>query len=617
MTSQHVAGPTHAAAGLACDAVVAVCRRVRRDDRSSPVARALARAVHQHAVLTYVRSCSAAGANLTFADCKHELAERNWLDILPSLQRITASVLPGFESCTAARILSSIADEMRVVARDTDASRTLNAIWRDVFACYSGHLIQWLNFGTVHDASGDFFVCRNVDSSSVSENAGMPPGHTFRIAYDRLPNFVSREIADSIYFAGQVVNCILRFDVDCTSIEPTRELPASPGAEEEKLPIVLEGSILGSRKGGARCVEATILEMQRNGASVGLSVEAASLLWREAASSRMSRLMPHSSIGLYLRSLRDFLLLGNEQFWRSFFSQLHTMRHILEIDAGALDVAAAERCIEHIVDTALADCNSSSQIPCILHFTVEADGQLSPYFDLPFPASAVIASTAGKYNQIFAVTFGVRGVVHSLERCYRSIAQVLRRRLSRASASSADRCTSDRRRTLIKQCALLRMRMSRFMQAFDDYLQVDVFETGFLSLMEQIGNAGDTSSTPSVPFDDIASAHTGVMERWLLESFADSDALLRRLHALFDACYGLCDYTESIIDGTIESALQGHRCEAAFNRNIELLVRMLSGLQGRIGGSKVGVLLMKIDWDSFYLDSVYSNGCGRQIFAHN
>lgn len=614
----HVAGPSHAAAGLACERIVALCCRIRRDDRSSPLAHALARAVHEHAVLPFARSCSAGAADLSLIDSNHELAERNWLDLLPSLHRVITIATTCAESRTAARILSCLADEMRVLPRDIDASIILNAIWRDVFASFSGHLAQWLNFGTVHDASGEFFICRNVDFPATGQ-AGIPPGHTFRIAYDRLPTFVSREVADSIFFAGQVMNCILRFDVDCVANEPAREVSESIGIAVDPLPgRRWDERIPADQKNGSSCVEAAILEMRRNGANIGLSVEAASLVWRKAASSRMSRLMPHSSIDLYLHALREYFLLGNEQFWRSFFSQLHTMRNVLKADVGALDIDAAERCIEHIVDTALADSHCNSLVPCILRFDVETDGQLSPYFDVPFPASAVIASTSGKYSQVFSVAFGVRGVVHSLERCYRSITQALRPRPGCASRVCAKLCSmSDKQRIRIQQCALLRMRMSRFMQAFDDYLQVDVFETGFLSLLEHIGDVGDVNFTPAVPFDNIANAHAGVMNRWLLESFADMDAVQRRLHALFDACYGLCGYTESIIDGSTDSSLQGHRHEAAFDRNVELLVCMLSSLQGRIGGSKVGVLLMKVDWDSFYQDCRGGARRSRQIFAES
>lgn len=618
LPSPHFAGPSHAAAGLACDRIIALCCRVRRDDRSSPVARALARAVHEHAVLPYLRSCSAAAADLSFVDSDHELAERTWLELLPSLQRVTVVATPGSDSRVAARILSCIAEEMTVIPQGIDASTVLNAIWRDVFATYSGHVAQWLNFGTVHDASCDFFVCRNSDSTAVVQ-AGMPPGHTFRIAYDRLPSFISREVADSIFFAGQVVNCILRFGVDSVSEEPTREAPESSGVELDPLPFPrCDERFPVSPESGASLVETAILEMRKNGANIGLSVQAASLVWRKAASSRMSCLMPHSSIDLYLRALREYFLLGNEPFWRSFFSQLHTTRHLLTADAGTLDSAAAERCIEHIVDTSLADSSGSSFVPCILRFDVEADGQLTPYFDVPFPASAVIASSSSKYSQIFGVSFGVRSVVHALERCYRSIAHSFRRRHGGASRTSPKQCPmSDMQTIRIQQCALLRMRMSRFMQAFDDYLQVDVFEAGFLSLLEQIGDLGNTDPTLAVPFDHIVNAHACVLDRWLLESFADMDAIQRRLHALFDACYGLCGYTEDVIDGRTDSSPQGYRHEAAFDRNAALLVRMLSSLQGRIGASKVGVLLMKVDWDSFYHDCPGSARTSRHIFAQS
>lgn len=604
--SRHVAGPTHTTAGILCESIVAECRRIRRDEAQSPVAHALARAVHYHAVLPFIRSTSAAAADLSCVHDKHENAESSWLDIGSSLQRVVASTSTPSQICTAANVLSCIADEMKILRRATHTSHILNAIWQDVFASYSVHLRQWLNSGTVLDASSDFFICRNVDSAADGLS-GMPPGHTFCIAYQRLPSFVTHEIAESIFFAGHVVNCFLRFDIDV-------HLTALPAKVDSDVHRRSKGDY--DACGRRSCVDTAIHHIAGSGADVGLSVEAASIMWRSAASARMSRLMPHSSITKYLRSLREYLLLGSEQFWRAFFSHLRSMRHLLQSDMKQVEVNAAEQSLEHIVDVALADTSSNSEIPCILRFAVESDGQLSPCFDLPFPASAVITNTAGKYSQAFSVAFGVRGVVYALEQCYRSIVEALRRPVScDEELPNSDRTYQDQR-FFIQKCALLRMRMSRFMQAFDDYLQVDVFETGFQWLLNQLERAEDTRGSCLVTFDAIVAAHTSTMDRWLLESFADSDAIQRRLKALFETCFGLCELTDSIISGKRMSSHQGYRLEAAFDRNAELLIRMFAGLQGRIGSSKVSILLMKTDWDSFY-QNFREGDALRQIFAQD
>jgi Gamma tubulin complex component C-terminal len=613
MSPGHIAGPRHDHARLVCDIIVANCRRIRRDEGQSPVAHALARAIQCHSTLPFQRSCSAAEADVSLAHAEHEEAERNWLESVPSLQCALATTFAAGTSSTAASILSCISSELNMLQRNSHASRTLAAIWQDVYSSYSGHLLQWLNCGTVHDASGDFFIYRNADETQTGLT-GMPGGHSFSIAWKRLPNFISRENAERIFFAGHVANCILRFDVDCghraldSDLSHVSSSTAISDADEVAEAVFRVGN-------GGRQASVTASHLALRGAEVDIAFEAASMLWRNTASMRMSRLLPQSSIGMYLRSLREYLLLGNEQFWRSFFVQLRSVRHMLRAEMTPSDINAAERALEHAIDLALTETSSSASVPCILRFVVETSGQLSPYFDIPFPASAIIAQSAAKYSQAFAVAFGIRGVVLELELCYGSIVAALR---LPASSSWPGSGLSPEQRGMLHRCALLRMRMSRFMQALDDYLQVDVFETVFRSLRGHLESTGNSTRSREILFDDVVVAHNYAVDRWLTESFVDSDAIQRRLDALWEACLSLCQFTNYVVSGHSVSSHEGHLLEATFDRNAELLIRLLSSLQGRIGSAKVSSLLLRLDWDSYFRD--FRDGIGpssRQIFAQD
>jgi hypothetical protein len=610
MPSRHAAGPAHDRAGEFCVRVGAACRHVRRDGSASPLAHALARAVQHHALSPYMRSCAAAAADPSRADARHEKVEGDWLELTPSLDRLVSAASGARETASAAAVLSCIAAELHGVPRGSHASGVINALWRDVFAAYAAHLTQWLEGGTVHDAAGDFFICRDVDGAREAR-PGMPPGHTFYVDLDRLPSFVTPDIAGRVFFAGHIVNCIQRFDV---KLAPSEGEACRAADESQTSRTLHEVNGTVARTGSLR--RTAIQRMVDDGRSVGLSLEAASLFWRDAASRRLSQLMPFSSLETYLCALREYLLLGNERFWRSFFAQLRGVRHVFHADMTGTEVDAAERCLERFVETSLADADADSGVPCILRVAVGSDGQLRPHFDVPFPASAVIANSAAKYSQAFAVAFGVRRVVHELEQCYSSILAATRVLVRARGGLQHVTSTPPARRTLLRRCTLLRMRMSRFMQAFDDYLQADVFETGFRPLRKRVRRAGDAAGDAASPsssdLDDIVAAHTATVDGWVSQSLARSEAVQRRLDEICESCLGLCQFVERVVEGTADDEdRHGGRLELAFEQNAHLLVRVVSSLQGRVGSATVSALLLRLDWDCFYQED---RGDARCVF---
>lgn len=604
MPLPHPGGPKYSDAGHSCALLVQSCRRLRRNASAPAVVHALARGVQQHALVPLEYSCADAISNPSFANRKNELVESMLVDLLPSLG-ILIAVAESNSSCISAAVLSCAAEQFYRVQRGSPAIAVITSIWRDVFAAYSIHIRQWLQDGTVHDGSNDFFICRDPTGVHAS-NPGMPPGHAFYVAYDRLPSFVSRASADRIFFAGNVVNCIKRYGHQLHEREKSSRAPLRPPTDHESALLL-----------------ATFKRMTANGSSICLALEAGSIAWRNSASLRMSRLISEAGVERYIRALRGYLLLGNELFWRSFFDRLRPVRHMMRSEMSKEEVEAANRSLLHIVESSLGDTDTDARIPCILTLSVGQDGLLAPSFEIPFPASAIIAPSAGSYSEVFSVIFAVRRVALELERCYAILASELKK-LGRSSACRDADADADAdvdadvdvdvdiaRQQFLRKCVLLRMRMGRFIQAFDDYLQADVFETSYRVLLREVGDAFARGG--ALLFDQIVGLHAHAVCAWVSQSLAGVNPVQRRLDAICECCLSLCELVSGVVEGRdVMDWREGGRIESIFDQNADLLLRVVSCLQGKAGSTKVSSLLLRLDWYRRFLGENSESRCRQE-----
>jgi Gamma tubulin complex component C-terminal len=634
-------GPRAERAYNICATVSANCRIIRRSPESKPVSRAVSRAIFDCAVHPFHVACATALGGREHPGFQSNVD--NWLDLAPILCELTSAAMP---SCALSHsIISRIAADFHRVQLCSHAERVLLSVWHDTFSIYSRPLSVWLNTGSLHDVTGEFFIVASDSTPPLAPPSpfrrasdpfnNAPQNITYSVNRDRLPSFISPAVADRVLFAGQVVKCFYAM------LNISRDADAGHDEAAKRLSAAATKAASVAEFASADLID----RMVSSGRSIELVFEAASVIWHDHAAARLTALMPAGHVDTHLSALRGFLLLGNELFWRLFFTRLRAARHMLHVNMKDADVEAANRALEHIIDSCVADdsdplpsrCSDASghkaQQPCILRLTTTGDGALMPSFDIPFPASAVVGDTSAMYRQVFSVAFGVRRVVLELEQCYAGIASTWRLRHQQAFSEGKDRAEVGLEEEVLRKCSLLRMRMTGFMQAFDDYLQIDVFESGFKTVMaavakmEDIDGRGvitdgdDRSLFPRIcpsalsartGFSDVVAAHTAAMDGWLTHSLASTDAIQRRLDGVCSACLRLCEISEDAICGRLPLALAlvaGCRIEAAYMQNASLLVRVVSSVQGRLGTSLIGVLLSRVDAGGFYRDE----GAGMEL----
>lgn len=603
MPPTHPAGPLYDSADVFCDAAVVRCRALRRDPSFSPTARSIARAIQHHALADFLKARAEVAVDPSLAKAvRFAQVGSDWVGIVPHIARILASAddcQHGQAPTPAAKILTALVTETHLAPPNSSAARVLGALWSETAAPYLLHLSSWLEHGTVHDASGDFFIHRDVDA--VVE-AGKPPGHAFIVDHSRLPDFVTAESAHRIFFAGNVVNCIKRFGVsaDTEAGLPGRGLTPQP----EALPMAVRPDAVEYALRMPADADLVRRMMERDGAAnVDLAMEAASRVWREASAARLSRLLPFSSLAPYLCALREYLLLGNGLFWSVFFAKFRDFSVCLHSGMTQAEVEAAERGLEYVIQSSLADVESPLGAPCVLQMAVSDDGAVVPCFELPFPVSAVVADCVERYQMTSAVAFGTRRVVLELEHCYSLLAAALRSNGSGSLKSVGGRARplKSRTRTILKRCLMLRMRQSRFMQAFDDYLQVDVYESGFKPLLALTQKrVAPDSKSKGTEFDDIRAAHLQAVAGWVSQSLASSPSVKARLDAICGTCMELCEIVRRLLDDPGQGddwRLDG--LEASFKQNARLFVLLVGGggMQNKMGNARVASLLWRCDWD--------------------
>jgi Gamma tubulin complex component C-terminal len=631
MTSVDNDVPRVTRARTLCTKVAATCHIIRRDPISSAVARACARAIYVRAVHPFQASCA---AEATCATSAHfHICVNEWLDLSPVLCELTTAA--ASKQVSSHSLMSHMASDFHRVPRNSQADRVFTAIWRDSLSAYSYPLQQWLLSGSLHGNPQDFFIVTTASvvaascTSVYSHSSPLSPSpcfdtelrhHTTHNAYfvdrNRLPSFISQAVADRILFVGRVSSFAISM------------------LEE---PTVVECSQRAIRKGYDTANDfAGLDDMATCGRQVELAFESASVMWRDVAAMRLTRLIPSKHLRAHLSALRCVLLLGNDLLWRIFVANLGSFRHLFHPGMTAAQMEVADRMLERIVDASVASNVGSISTDsrettgllqrqhCVLRLKSTTNGDLLPSIDLPFPSSAVVGNSEAKYRHVFAIAFGVRRAVLELNQCFAEI--LITWRSIWRDVDSQSPAQRRLKQEVLRKCSLLRTRMSGFVQAFDNYLQVDVFECGFQSVLRAVdlmdrgyfsgestsgSNGSATGSTKlravvTSGFSGAAEAHAAAIDSWVSQSLAGTDALRQRLSGVCVSCLELCEVCHDAISGhlPLQSSLEaGWRIENAFMLNAGLLVRVVSNLQGRIGSSHIGLLVSRLDPTGFYRQS--------------
>jgi hypothetical protein len=560
------------------------CRRIQRRRNASPLARALARSIHCHALAPYERCrASVHGNPALWVSGERSRVISAWADLAPVLHSVITrveEVLTGDERVAssggprtiAAIVFSSLEDGLRKLIPSSSARRTMQSVWADVLSVFAVHLDLWLERGLIFDDFGDFFITTSPPGPDSNTTTGERQAY---VEPGRLPSFISAENAELILRTG----CIVR------------------GTKGLTRPRLADVGRSDGRPSDLQVVPFVSKSMLENGLMMSLRVDAACATCKEWISRELSRVVPAFEVATVFRALRGYLLLGHEGVWRSFFAQFRTIRHLVRPQMTAAESGAVDGHLEKMVSSSIGDHDWGGGELLQFRLHVGKDGGVTASYTIPCPVNYMLRSSGrGGYGEIFATTFLVRHTAHELERCYLSIASVYRSKPFRGDRA---------RQAELKRFSLLRMRMSRFVQAYDDYLQMDVFESEFQSLMRRavakLDSDGSHIAAP-LPFDDMLGAHLKALDSWLVHSLASSAPIKRRLEAICEACLQFCHAVRDFLDGDSRCESRVQAIEADFLKNAHLFLRVLSSVHSRIGGAQISMLLMRLDFNSLYTE---------------
>lgn len=448
----------------------------------------------------------------------------------------------------------------------------LAAVWRDMLQPFRHHLFDWLVFAEVHDGEGQFFI----------------EGNEPHLVLDRLPKIVTTDVAERILQAGRARGGAIQLakGVSCLSVV-----------------------LLGDEEDWEKKLLKNFLE---DPVAAQLELDAASLRWRVAAAQRLSDLLPFHQIRRKVFLLRQYLLLGHASFWRSFFDELRAKALLLV--SGEMEEAerkSAENAITQILVATVAEYEVDEaegynvrQPPLVLQVT--STGGILPRFTLTFAESQIIATKSSVYCDVFSIAFNVRRVACELRAALANL-QWLDRRLRRArnfyGRQSATRC--------LVGVIELRRRMAIFVDGFEWYVQAEVLQPKFATLLGALDDYLEgKESRPSIssrkPFyDEILSLHEVLLDKVFAQCFVGHQQIDKRLTAIFAVCFSLCDFiTELTIEGLQQNDFSDtlHELETNFERNVSLLVRLLLHLQHGTADPGIPALLVRINFNRYVKD---------------
>lgn len=520
-------------------------------------------------------------------------------------------------SLPLAAVLDALLGCLHAEAHVDIACATIGAVWADVFSILAAHLGRWLRHGVVEDVAGEFFI--------ATGEADAPT-----VIVRNLPSFVTRDMAAMLVFTGSAARCAHLLSSPMTATWSSTTKPSSKScstAAVTNVTAAADATVLHIE------LEPTFDRVRRSPLSAALILEAACVRWRAQAAQHLSDVLPFEHVGMRVRHLRDFLLLGHAPFWRCVFDDMRAserlaLRNELSEEARQsaertlnrlLSVAAVETgdiLLAHFDNSENSECNTSA--PLVLY--VSRDCAVIPRFSLSLAESQVLSPRAAVYCDVFALTFTIRRTACELRAAFAHVF-VLERRIRDDWSRVGPRFTSKPLRTTGRQrstCVLvgameLRRRMMCFVESVEWYVQAEVIQPKFDKLLALLDNhqRGDfnnleVTSNPmrnQAFFDVVTTTHCTLMDDLFKQCFVSDDAINARLNAIVEVCLNLSQFLQN---ATVEAVLGRHfsnsiaNMNQQFTRNVALFMQLLSMYQKK-GESKVESLLFRLRYNLFGL----------------
>uniref|UniRef100_A0A667ZDP3 Gamma-tubulin complex component n=1 Tax=Myripristis murdjan TaxID=586833 RepID=A0A667ZDP3_9TELE len=185
-----------------------------------------------------------------------------------------------------------------------------------------------------------------------------------------------------------------------------------------------------------------------------------------------------------------------------------------------------------------------------------------------------------KYNVVFRYLLSVRRVQSELQHCW---ALQMQRKHLKSSQTDAVKWR-------------LRNHMAFLVDNLQYYLQVDVLESQFSQLLQQINSTRD--------FESIRLAHDHFLSNLLAQSFILLKPVFHCLNEILELCHNFCSLVSQNVAPLDErGTAQLDILVKGFSRQSFLLFKILSSVRNHQINSDLAQLLLRLDYNKYYTQS--------------
>ncbi|XP_061671747.1 gamma-tubulin complex component 4 isoform X2 [Syngnathoides biaculeatus] len=182
-----------------------------------------------------------------------------------------------------------------------------------------------------------------------------------------------------------------------------------------------------------------------------------------------------------------------------------------------------------------------------------------------------------KYNIVFRYLLSVRRVQSQLQHCW---ALQMQRKHLKSSQTDAIKWR-------------LRNHMAFLIDNLQYYLQVDVLESQFSQLLQQINSTRD--------FESIRLAHDHFLSNLLAQSFILLKPVFHCLNEILELCQNFCSLVcQSVASLDERGSAQLEILVTGFRRQSSLLFKILSSVRNHQINSDLAQLLLRLDYNKYY-----------------
>ncbi|XP_060709516.1 gamma-tubulin complex component 4 isoform X2 [Hemiscyllium ocellatum] len=301
-----------------------------------------------------------------------------------------------------------------------------------------------------------------------------------------------------------------------------------------------------------------------------------------------------------LKIIKDFYLLGRGELFQAF---IDSAQHLLKTPPTAVTEHDVNVAFQKSAHKVLLD--DDNLLP-LLHLTVEYHGKdpkdtaqsrdnslresspreapasgwsaLGLSYKVQWPLHILFTpAVLEKYNIVFKYLLSVRRVQAELQHCW--AVQMQRKHLS----SNKSDATKWR----------LRNHMAFLVDNLQYYLQVDVLESQFSQLLQEINSIRD--------FESIRLAHDRFLSNLLAQSFILLKPVFHCLNEILDLCHNFCSLV-SQNPGPLDErgSSQLELLVTGFSRQSSLLFKILSSVRNHQINADLAQLLLRLDYNKYY-----------------